>query len=129
MESGVDPVDFFRNVCDFQYQNYKAIVSAGGAKEQARMLLPQNIYSECIWTCSLQTILFFLHQRLKEDAQWEIREYAKAIKNLVQPILIDDIIKWYNRRCSLMIEADNVYYVYKLIDGRNGLLFYIGIGN
>jgi thymidylate synthase (FAD) len=93
LESGVDPVDFFRNVCDFQYQNYKAIVSAGGAKEQARMLLPQNIYSECIWTCSLQTVLFFLHQRLKEDAQWEIREYAKAIKNLMQPILIGDIIK------------------------------------
>lgn len=93
LESGVDPVDFFRNVCDFQYQNYKAIVAAGGAKEQARMLLPQNIYSECIWTCSLQTILFFLHQRLKEDAQWEIREYAKAIKHLIQPILIEDIIK------------------------------------
>ena len=87
LASGVDPVDFFKNVCDFQYESYKRIVEAGGAKEQARMLLPQNIYSECIWTCSLQTILFFLHQRLKEDAQWEIREYAKAVKKLIDPML------------------------------------------
>lgn len=93
LASGVDPVDFFRNVCDFQYQNYKAIVDVGGAKEQARMLLPQNIYSECIWTCSLQTILHFLHQRLKEDAQWEIRQYASAIKDLMSPMLFTDIVK------------------------------------
>lgn len=87
LTTGADPVDFFKNVCDFQYENYKTIVKSGGAKEQARMLLPQNIYTECIWTCSLQTIMFFLHQRLKEDAQWEIREYAKAIKDLVHPML------------------------------------------
>lgn len=93
LASGVDPVDFFRNVCDFQYQNYKAIVDAGGAKEQARMLLPQNIYSECIWTCSLQTVMHFLHQRLKEDAQWEIRQYANAVKDLMAPVLFEGIVK------------------------------------
>ena len=93
LASGVNPVDFFRNVCEFQYQNYKAVVDVGGAKEQARMLLPQNIYSECIWTCSLQTILHFLHQRLKEDAQWEIRQYANAVKDLMAPMLFEDIIK------------------------------------
>lgn len=85
--TGGDPVLFFKQACETQYENYKKIVEAGGAKEQARMLLPQNIYSECIWTCSLQTIMFFLHQRTKEDAQWEIREYANAIKKLVSPML------------------------------------------
>lgn len=87
LATGANPVDFFKSACDEQYKNYKTIVEAGGAKEQARMLLPQNIYSECIWTCSLQTIMFFLNQRLKEDSQWEIREYAKAVKELVHPML------------------------------------------
>jgi thymidylate synthase ThyX len=93
LENGQDPVLFFKQSCVSQYENYKTLVNAGAAKEQARMLLPQNLYSECIWTCSLQTILFFLHQRLKEDAQWEIREYAKAVQALVSPMLIDNIVK------------------------------------
>lgn len=93
IESGLSPVEFFEQSCLRQYEDYKKLVEAGAAKEQARMLLPQNIYSECIWTCSLQTILFFLHQRLKEDAQWEIREYAKGILELTRPILIDGLVK------------------------------------
>lgn len=93
IETGLSPVEFFEQSCLRQYEDYKKLVEAGAAKEQARMLLPQNIYSECIWTCSLQTILFFLHQRLKEDAQWEIREYAKGILELTRPILIDGLVK------------------------------------
>lgn len=87
-----DPVKFFENSCMRQYANYTLLVSQGAAKEQCRMLLPQNLYSECIWTCSLQTILFFLHQRLKEDAQWEIRQYANSVHNLVKPLLIQNIV-------------------------------------
>lgn len=87
-----DPVKFFEFSCLRQFKDYQTLVSQGAAKEQARMLLPQNLYSECIWTCSLQTILFFLHQRLKEDAQWEIRQYAKGIQELINPLLIEGII-------------------------------------
>lgn len=93
LEPNKEPVDFFYDSCMRQYEDYKILVEAGAAKEQARMLLPQNIYSECIWTCSLQTIMFFLHQRLKEDAQWEIREYAKSIHELVKPLLVNGLIE------------------------------------
>lgn len=60
------------------YESYNKLVNAGVAKEIARVLLPQNVYSECIWTCSLQTLIHFFTQRLKNDAQYEIREYALA---------------------------------------------------
>lgn len=83
----VSEIEFFENACNQQYENYKQLVQAGAAKEQARMILPQNIYSECIWTCSLQTILYFLHQRTKPDAQKEIQEYANAVKDLMMPML------------------------------------------
>lgn len=93
LNNGEDPILYFKSACQHQYERYRMMVDSGGAKEQARLLLPQNIYSECIWTCSLQTILYFLHQRLKEDAQYEIRQYAQAVKQIIEPLLIENIIK------------------------------------
>ena len=37
------------------------------------MLLPQNLYTQAYWTVSLQGVMHFLEQRLKPDAQYEIR--------------------------------------------------------
>ena len=66
------------------YQRYEYALSIGVAKELARPLLPQNIYTHSYWTVSLQGIIHFLKQRTKEDAQEEIQSYAKAIQSLVQ---------------------------------------------
>lgn len=66
---------------------YNDLLDEGVAKELARLVLPPSIYSECYWTVSLQAVLHFLDQRLKPDAQFEIREYARAILELVRPTL------------------------------------------
>jgi len=87
LPDGEDPVVYFEQSCNLLYERYKYMTDAGAAKEQARALLPVNIYSECIWTCSLQCLLYVLHQRLKSDAQFEIRQYALALLSLVSPIL------------------------------------------
>jgi thymidylate synthase (FAD) len=87
LSGGEDPVKFFEDACNETYSKYIYMIKSGAAKEQARSLLPQNIYSECIWTASLQCVLYVLHQRLKSDAQYEIRQYAKSIANLMTPIL------------------------------------------
>lgn len=84
---GKNSVEFFEDSCKLIYNQYEAMIRAGVAKEQARMILPQNVYSECVWTISLQGLLFFLHQRLKADAQYEIRAYAQAVAKLIAPIL------------------------------------------
>ena len=93
LENGEDPVEFFRKSCQQSYDNYKYLVKSGAAKEQCRGILTQNIYSQCIWTVSLQAVLFFLKQRLKDDAQEEIRLYAQAVLNLIQPMFKDLPIK------------------------------------
>lgn len=62
------------------FTNYQELLDMGVAKELARMVLPQNLYSEAYWTVSLQSILNFLELRLDPHAQYEIREYAKRIK-------------------------------------------------
>lgn len=87
LSNGEDPVVYFEQSCQLMYERYEYLIKSGAAKEQARALLPQNIYSECMWTCSLQCILYVLHQRLKQDAQFEIRQYALAIAKLVAPII------------------------------------------
>ncbi len=73
-----------QHAVDKAYGIYEGLLKTGVAKEIARMILPQNIYSEAYWTCSLQSVIHFLHQRMKIDAQFEIRQYAEAIYNLLQ---------------------------------------------
>ena len=67
--------------------NYHAALDRGVAKELARLYLPPGIYSQAVWTVSLQSVLHFLHQRLKPEAQLEIRMYAQAVLTLLKPQL------------------------------------------
>ena len=60
------------------------IIERGVAKEIARTMLPQGLYTQAYWTVSLQGVLHFLDQRLKPDAQYEIRRYAEAVRDLVR---------------------------------------------
>jgi thymidylate synthase (FAD) len=62
------------------YDEYKAILKYGIAKEMARMILPLNLYTEFYWSVNARSLMNFLSLRTGEDAQWEIRQYAEAIK-------------------------------------------------
>ncbi len=64
--------------------DYKQALADGIAPEQARLLLPAySMYVRWRWTVSLNGVLHFISLRNKEDAQYEIREYAKAINTIV----------------------------------------------
>jgi thymidylate synthase (FAD) len=53
------------------------------APEIARLFLPAyGMYVRWRWTVSLQGLMTFLDQRLEHDAQVEIQEYAKAVRDL-----------------------------------------------
>ena len=70
--------------CQAAFRLYRERMARGVAKEIARMCLPQNLYSQAYWTVSLQGVMHFLEQRMKQDAQYEIRRYAKAVFELVR---------------------------------------------
>ncbi|MCA8978784.1 MAG: FAD-dependent thymidylate synthase [Planctomycetes bacterium] len=70
--------------CEHAFQLYQERIERGVAKEIARMCLPQNLYSQAYWTVSLQGVIHFLEQRLKADAQFEIRRYAQAVGRSVE---------------------------------------------
>jgi thymidylate synthase (FAD) len=62
---------------------YRTALEDGIAPEQARLFLPAyGMYVRWRWTVSLQGVMTFLDQRLEHDAQLEIQEYAKAVRNL-----------------------------------------------
>ena len=58
---------------------YDRMIDAGMAKEQARIILPLNQYTEVYWTASFQAIMNFIELRNEKTSQWEIQEYAKAL--------------------------------------------------
>lgn len=64
---------------------YNFFIEEGVAKEMARMILPQNMYTEYYATVDGNNLIKFLDLRSGEDAQWEIRQYANALRELVRP--------------------------------------------
>ena len=68
-------------------ENYEHAMSMGVAPEQARLFLPAyGLMVRWRWTFSLGAGLHFLHQRLAHDAQSEIRDYAVAVKDILEPL-------------------------------------------
>ena len=65
---------------------YERMVAAGMAKEQARIILPLNQYTEVYWTASFQAIVNFIELRDEKTSQWEIQEYAKVMKELMYEV-------------------------------------------
>ncbi len=66
---------------------YNVAMESGIAPEQARLFLSAySMYVVYRWSCSLQSVVLFLTQRMAEDSQFEIQEYARAVYKLVQPL-------------------------------------------
>jgi thymidylate synthase (FAD) len=70
-----------------QYAEYQRLLEKGVSRELARIGLPVSIYTEWYWKCDLHNIFHFLSLRLDEHAQQEIRDYARAMYALIQPIV------------------------------------------
>jgi len=64
------------------FGHYRYLLTSGVAKELARIVLPLGTYTQYYWTVNARSLMNFLSLRCGEDAQWEIREYAEAIKEI-----------------------------------------------
>jgi len=65
---------------------YEEMISSGVAREQARMILPQNIYTTYWATANLHNWINFISKRDHPDAQWEMRLLAKEISRQIRGI-------------------------------------------
>jgi thymidylate synthase (FAD) len=82
---GAGLTEKLRNYISDGVDMYNKSIHDGVAPEQARLFLPAyGMYVRWRWTVSLHGVLSFLDQRLPSDAQYEIREYAEAVKELTR---------------------------------------------
>ena len=49
-------------------------------------MLPLGLYSEVYWTVSLQAVAHFIRLRTDSHAQWEIQQYAHAVRAIVEGV-------------------------------------------
>lgn len=67
---------------------YDQLLKAGLKKEEARAFLPSNVNCRRLYmTFSISNLLAFLKLRTDEHAQYEIRQYAKAVESEYMSIL------------------------------------------
>ncbi|MEC7116941.1 MAG: FAD-dependent thymidylate synthase [Actinomycetota bacterium] len=57
---------------------YNNLIAKGVCREQARGVLPQNMYTEYYGTTNLNNLLKFIDLRTHMGAQWEIQKVAEA---------------------------------------------------
>ena len=63
---------------------YEDMIKKGVAREQARMILPQNMYTEYYATANANNILKFIDLRTHEGAQWEIQQLANRMLDIIE---------------------------------------------
>lgn len=76
---------------------YDKLLNMGVCREQARGVLPQNLMTTFWATTDLRNLLHFIQLREDNHAQKEMREYAVAIKTLIEPI-VPHVIKYFNEQ-------------------------------
>jgi len=89
-----DYILWITNNCDNALDDYNTMVSHGVAREQARMILPQNMYTSFYAKTDLHNLFHFIELRNSEHSQYEIRVYAEAIEQLIQPIVPVAFEEW-----------------------------------
>jgi thymidylate synthase (FAD) len=63
---------------------YSRLLNMGVCREQARMVLPLATYTRLWVNADLNNLLKFFSKRDADDAQWETRQYAIAMREITQ---------------------------------------------
>jgi thymidylate synthase (FAD) len=92
-EGALDPaivgasIDAMRSTNAEAFEVYRQMLSAGVARELARSVLPVATYSHMFASVDLLNLLKFFQLRDHSHAQYEIRVYAQAMKQLIEPFV------------------------------------------
>lgn len=63
---------------------FEQLIKSGVCREQARGVLPQNLYTKYYGTVNLHNLLKFIQLRSHEGAQWEIQQVAEACLEIAE---------------------------------------------
>lgn len=82
-----DTIGVMKNQNAEAFRKYKTMLENGVPRELARSVLPVSTYSHMFAKVNLNNLFKFLHERLHEHAQYEIRVFAQAMLELIRPIV------------------------------------------
>lgn len=80
-------VERYVQVCKQAFDLYEGLLESGWPRELARACLPVSTYSQMIAKVNLWNLMKFWNLRSDEHAQYEIRVYSDAMKDLVRSIV------------------------------------------
>lgn len=76
----------YEQLCRRAMHDYEEMIDGGVAPEMARMVLPQSMMVEWVWTGNLLSLFHVYRLRSGEGAQEEAKVFAELLKQAVEPI-------------------------------------------
>jgi thymidylate synthase (FAD) len=76
----------YETEASFAIDEYEHLIDRGVAPEQARLVLPQGVEVQWIWTGNLVSFANFYNKRTDSHAQGEIQKLARMVGDIVQPL-------------------------------------------
>lgn len=89
-----DDLARYRKHCESAFYEYGRLLAANWPKELARAVLPVATYSHMFASVNLLNLFKFLTLRCDSHAQYEIRVYADAMRELIRPIVPVCLSAW-----------------------------------
>jgi thymidylate synthase (FAD) len=94
IKTGEQFSNYIKSLCGESYREYEEFIGKGVSREQARMVLAVNLYTEWYWKIDLHNLFHFLALRCDSHAQQEIRVFADAMLDLIKPIVPVAVEAW-----------------------------------
>jgi len=114
-------LDVLNETCDKTYSTYQEYINKGVSREQSRIILPVNNYTEWYWKIDLHNLFHFLGLRCDKHAQMEIRVFADAILKLIEPIVPLAVEAWNDysdHRGSIKLTKLEIESLRKYVGGK-----------
>jgi len=83
----LNPDDTILGAEGVAFAEYQRRIDSGVSREMARSCLPLSTYTSLYWKIDLHNFLHFTSLRMHSHAQPEIREFATAMYDMVQPMV------------------------------------------
>jgi thymidylate synthase (FAD) len=84
----------YYQTCAKAFACYEDLIERGWPRELARSVLPVSTYSHMFAKVDLRNLFHFLDLRCDTHAQFEIRVYAEAMRDLIRPIVPACVAAW-----------------------------------
>lgn len=101
-------VDGFQMEAAMAHKTYRDRLAENVPREIARINLPLSTYSRMFGTIDLWNLFGFLSLRDHPHAQYEIRVYAQALKELIRPI-VSNAVAAFDRYKRIMLDLETQF--------------------